>query len=401
MPSDWSDAVAILHNEKKYALTTLLLNADKALAEDHSVSPPLYQSVNFAARDAEHLEEMSAPLGNHYYTRRGNPTSGRLAKVIADLEGAEVGMMFASGMGAIATSLMTFLKNGDHVIGQRNHYIGITEMLDKVLPEYGVEANRVDQGSVEAFERAIKPNTKMIVLETPSNPQMNVTDLKAVCDIAKSRGILTICDNTFATPINQRPIPLGVDLVMHSVTKYIGGHHDLLSGCVVGAQKNVEKIWALSMITGAIAAPFNSWLALRGIRTLELRIRQHNANALAIAQFLESHPAVARVFYPGLESSPHHELARKQMSGFGGLLTFDLKGGYKAGQAFIKKLQLAAYASSLGGVSSTLLQPATLFGERLPKAVVEEQGITPGLIRFAAGIENTEDLIADIAQALD
>ncbi|MES2255467.1 MAG: aminotransferase class I/II-fold pyridoxal phosphate-dependent enzyme [Pseudomonadota bacterium] len=387
-------------NDKRYALTTQLLNADRDLAEDHSVSPPLYQSVNFSVLSEEHLDEISEPLGSHYYTRRGNPTSARLAKVISDMEGGETGMIFASGMGAIATTLMTFLKAGDHVVGQRNHYIGITEMIDKILPEYGVEATRVDQRSVSAFEAAIKPNTKMILLESPSNPLMHITDLKAVCDLARARGIITLCDNTFATPINQRPLDLGVDIVMHSVTKYIGGHHDLLAGSITGPKALVEKVWNLSMVTGAIAAPFNSWLALRGIRTLELRVKQQNANALAIAERLETHPAVKAVFYPGLPSSAQHQLASQQMTGFGGLLTFDLDGGYAAGQSFMSKLRLATHASSLGGVASTLVQPATLFGGRLPSKLVQEQGITPGLIRFATGIENTEDLIADIEQAL-
>jgi cystathionine beta-lyase/cystathionine gamma-synthase len=380
--------------------TTRLLNADREMAEDLSVSPPLHQSVNYAVLGEEHLDQISEPLGSHYYTRRGNPTSARLAKVIADLEGAETGMVFASGMGAIATTLMAFLKSGDHVVGQKNHYIGITEMIDRILPDYGVQATRVDQRSVADFAAAIRPNTKMIVLESPSNPLMHITDLKAVCDMARARGIVTLCDNTFATPINQRPMEFGVDIVMHSVTKYIGGHHDLLAGCIVSSRTLVEKVWNLSMVTGAIAAPFNSWLALRGIRTLELRVRQQNNNALAIAERLETHPAVRQVFYPGLSSHAQHTLAAEQMSGFGGLLTFDLKGGYEAGQSFIKKLRLARHASSLGGVSSTLVQPATLFGGRLPSKLVEEQGITAGLIRFAAGIEDTEDLLADIEQAL-
>ncbi|WP_394840673.1 PLP-dependent aspartate aminotransferase family protein [Pendulispora brunnea] len=384
-----------------FSFTTRLLNADDDGLDGLSVSPSLHQSVNYAARDDAHLREMAAPLGNEYYTRRGNPTTARLVNVIADLEGGEAGMMFASGMGAITTTLMTFLRAGDHVVGQRSHYMGTTELLDEILPSYGVETSRVDQTSVSAFEQAIRPNTKLIVLETPVNPMMHITDLRAVCELAKARGILTFCDNTFATPINQRPMELGVDIVMHSATKYIGGHHDLLAGSVTASRELVARIWDRSLVTGAIAAPFNSWLALRGIRTLELRVRQQNANGLAIARFLESHPAVRRVFYPGLTSHPQHELACAQMSGFGGLLTFDLKGGSAAASEFIAALQLASYATSLGGVSSTVMRPAVLFGDRLSPTIVEEQGITPGLIRFAAGIENTEDLVADVGQALD
>ncbi|WP_394828286.1 trans-sulfuration enzyme family protein [Pendulispora albinea] len=389
------------HRNGQLSFTTRLLTADDDPEDGLSVSPPLHQSVNFAARDEAHLQAISAPLGSEYYTRRGNPTTARLVQVIADLEGGEAGMMFASGMGAIATTLMTFAKGGDHIVGQRNHYIGITEMLDKVLPSFGVEASRVDQTSVEAFERAIRPNTKLIVLESPVNPMMHITDLRAVCALAKARGILTFCDNTFATPINQRPMEHGVDIVMHSATKYIGGHHDLLAGSITASRALTERIWDTSLVTGAIAAPFNAWLALRGIRTLELRVRQHNENGLALAHLLEEHPAVRQVFYPGLPSHPQHALARAQMSGFGGLLTFDLKGGSTAGSAFIRKLRLASFTGSLGGVSSTVMQPAVLFGDRLSKAIVEEQGITPGLIRFAAGIENTGDLLADVERALD
>ncbi len=382
------------------SVTTRLLHADDGMADPYAISPPLHQTVNYSARDADHLAEISMPMGDSYYNRRGNPTSSRLARVIADLEGAETGLVFASGMGAIATTIMALVKAGDHIIGQHNHYIGITEMLTEVMPGYGVEATRVDQRDPEAFAAAIRPNTRLILLESPVNPMMHITDLKAVCDIARSRGILTACDSTFATPINQRPIELGVDIVMHSVTKYIGGHHDLLAGCVVASRAVMERIWDLSMTTGAIGAPFNSWLALRGIRTMELRVRQQNASALAAARFLESHPAVARVHYPGLESHPQHALAARQMSGFGGLLTFDLKGGHQAGLDFIGRMKLIKYAASLGGVTATATQPAVLFGGRLPAGMVAEQGLTPGLIRLAVGIEATTDLLADLEQAL-
>ncbi len=382
------------------SVTTRLLHADDAMADPYAISPPLHQTVNYSARDADHLAEISMPMGDSYYNRRGNPTSSRLARVIADLEGAETGLVFASGMGAIATTIMALVKAGDHIVGQHNHYIGITEMLTEVMPGYGVEATRVDQRDPAAFAAAIRPNTRLILLESPVNPMMHITDLKAVCDIARSRGILTACDSTFATPINQRPIELGVDIVMHSVTKYIGGHHDLLAGCVVASRAVMERIWDLSMTTGAIGAPFNSWLALRGIRTMELRVRQQNASALAAARFLENHPAVARVHYPGLESHPQHALAARQMSGFGGLLTFDLKGGHQAGLDFIARMKLIKYAASLGGVTSTATQPAVLFGGRLPAEMVAEQGLTPGLIRLAVGIEATADLLADLEQAL-
>jgi cystathionine beta-lyase/cystathionine gamma-synthase len=383
-----------------WSLGTLLLNADRALEDGGSVSPPLYQSTPFRIRDTNHLGEISVPMGDQYYTRRGNPTSSRLAKVIAELEGAETGMITASGMGAMATAVLSFVKAGDHVIGQKAHYIGSNQILDSFLPRFGIQTTRVDQRSPEAFANAIQPNTKLMLLETPVNPMMYITDLRSVCNLAKQHGVITICDNTFATPVNQQPISLGVDVVMHSITKYIGGHHDLLGGALVGRKSLIEEIWEGSLTLGAIGAPFNSWLALRGIRTLELRMQRHNTNGHALAEMLSRHSAVERVFFPGLPDHPQHELARSQMSGFGGLITFELKGGHKAATSFLEKLQLVGFHSSLGGINSNAIQPAALFGEQLPAEVVAQQGITPGLIRLAAGIENTEDLLEDVEQAL-
>lgn len=383
-------------------LTTKLLYSDIELSDDWSVSPPIHQSVNAVAADAEEFADISSvPLGDKFYARHGNPTTSRLAKVISNLEGGESGIIFSSGMGAITTTLLSFLKAGDHVVAQTNHYMGTTEMVSHVLPKYGIETTKVDQRDAHAFERAIKPNTRLILMETPVNPSMHITDLNFVSELAKSKSILTFCDNTFATPINQKPLEYGVDIVMHSATKYIGGHHDLLAGSITASQTIVEQIWDMNMNVGAIPAPFNSWLALRGIRTLELRVLQQNRNAQAIAELLEENSKVNQVYYPGLKSHPQHGLAQKQMSGFGGLLTFDLKGGYDAGVKFIKSLNLARNAGSLGGVYSVLIQPASMFAGRLTKELLEEQGITSGLIRFAAGIENTTDILNDIEQALE
>jgi cystathionine beta-lyase/cystathionine gamma-synthase len=383
-----------------WSLSTLLLNADRTLEDGNSIAPPIHQSTPFRIRDTRHLEEISVPMGDRYYTRRGNPTSSRLAKVIADLEGAETGMITSSGMGAMATAVLSLVRAGDHVIGQKAHYIGTNQILDTFLSRYGIETTRVDQRMPEAFSDAIRPNTKLILLETPVNPMMYITDLPRVCKIAKQHGAITICDNTFATPINQQPISLGVDVVMHSVTKYIGGHHDLLAGALVGRKELIEEIWDGSLTLGAIGAPFNSWLALRGIRTLELRLARQNTNGQALAEMLSGHPSVERVFFPGLQDHPQHNLARSQMSGFGGLVTFEVFGGHKAAVSFLEKLILVGFHSSLGGVNSNAIRPAALFGEQLPADVVAQQGITPGLIRLAAGIENTKDLIEDVRQAL-
>jgi methionine-gamma-lyase len=382
--------------------TTKLLYSDIDLSDDWSVSPPIHQSVNAVAADAEQFAKVSSvPLADKFYARHGNPTTSRLAKVISTLEGGESGIIFSSGMGAITTTLLSLLKAGDHVIAQTNHYMGTTEIITHVLPKFGIETTKVDQRDTSAFERAIKPNTRLILMETPVNPSMHITDLNFVSQLAKAKGILTFCDNTFATPINQRPLEQGVDIVMHSATKYIGGHHDLLAGSITSTQNIIEQIWDMNMNIGAISAPFNSWLALRGIRTLELRVLQQNRNAQAIAEFLENSPKVKQVYYAGLKSHSQYELAQKQMSGFGGLLTFDLKGGYDAGVKFIESLNLARNAGSLGGIYSVVIQPASMFAGRLTKELLDEQGITSGLIRFAAGIENTADIINDIGQALE
>jgi methionine-gamma-lyase len=230
---------------------------------------------------------------------------------------------------------------------------------------------------------------------------MRITDLKAVAAIAQRHGITTVIDNTFASPLNQRPGDFGIDIVIHSATKYIGGHHDLLAGVVVGSKAHLDLIWDASMTYGGVIAPFTAWLVLRGLRTLKMRVDQANRNGLAIAQLLDTHPKVLAVYYPGLASHPQHALACEQMKGFGGLLTFDLDGGYEAGQRFIKALRIPFYAASLGGVDSLVIQPAALWAGRLSEELLRKQGVGPGLIRFAAGIEDTDDLLRDITQALD
>ncbi|MEM6804806.1 MAG: aminotransferase class I/II-fold pyridoxal phosphate-dependent enzyme [Bacteroidota bacterium] len=379
------------------------LHADRSLETNNMVAPPLFQSVTQTADNAEEFARMaSVPLEDDFYTRYGNPTSSRIAKVIAELEGAEAGMMLASGMGAISTSILSFLEKGDHVIAQVSHYIGTSKLMQDFLPRFGVEVSLVKQSDTAAFKAAIQPNTKLIVLETPVNPTMEITDLEAVSKIAKEQGILTLCDNTFASPIIQKPIQWGIDLVLHSATKYIGGHHDLLAGCVVGKKELLEKIWGQSLVLGASAAPMNSWLALRGIRTLDMRVKKQNKNAQKIAEYLHQHPKISAVHYPGLSNHPQSDLVQKQMKGMGGgLMSFVLKNGYEAGVKFLDRVQLIQHAASLGGVDSIAILPAVMWGGRLPEEVIQEQGIAPGMIRFAVGIEDSADLIRDIEQALD
>ncbi len=388
--------------QDEMSLSTIALHADRSLADDDGVAPPIMMSVTHVAEGPEDFaRRASEPLFDGFYTRHGNLTSARIAKVVADLEGGEAAMMFSSGMAGISTTVLAHLQAGDHVVAQVNHYISTTSLMTKLLPRFGVEVTRVEQHDLAAFEAALRPTTKLIMTETPVNPTMTLTDLRGVAALAKPRGILTVCDNTFATPINQRPISLGIDLVCHSATKYIGGHHDLLSGVVVGSKATLEKVWDTATILGPQPAPVTAWLALRGIRTLSLRVRQQNDNAMAVARYLEAHPKVEAVHYPGLESHPQHGLALAQMDGFGGLLSFELKGGYDAGVRFLAATRIIRNAASLGGVDSLAIQPAVMFGGRLPPKVLQEQGLSPGMIRLATGIEDSGDLLADVGRGLD
>jgi methionine-gamma-lyase len=292
------------------------------------------------------------------------------------------------------------VNQGDHIVAQKSHYGGTLNLFQKLLPRFGIETTQVDQRNISDFEKALRPNTKLILVETPANPTMTLTDLRALAALAKSRGITTVIDNTFATPINQRPLELGIDLVFHSATKYFGGHSDLIAGAVMGSSESITKVWNTHVILGATLGAFDAWLMLRGIRTLSLRVRQHSENAMALSQFLEQHRAVKAVYYPGLKSHPQHELARKQMSGFGGMLSFEVKGGYEAADRVLGRLRLPARAASLGGVESLAVHPASNFLHYMTLEEAERIGIAPGLLRISVGLEGKEDLIADFDQAL-
>jgi cystathionine beta-lyase/cystathionine gamma-synthase len=268
------------------------------------------------------------------------------------------------------------------------------------MPRFGVETTFVDQSDPLNFEAAIRPNTRLVVVETPSNPLATVTDLAAVAAIARSRGVVTIADNTFATPINQRPIEHGIDLVFHSATKYLGGHSDLIGGVVVGSRASIERVWEDSIALGSCASPFDGWLMLRGLRTLGLRVERHNANAGVLARFLEEHPKVERVFYAGLASHPQHDLAQRQMSGFGGVVGFELSGGYEAAERFVASVRVARRAASLGGVESLVVHPAAMWAHSYSPEQREAAGLSDGLIRFSVGLESEHDLVRDVDRAL-
>jgi len=380
---------------------TLVIHGDAVLAADSSIAPPIYQTTTFRAGSADEFAEMATqPHHSSYYTRYGNPTLARAEAVLAQLEGAEAALVTASGMGAISTAVLALVQSGDHLVAQRNHYMGTTKLLTEMLPKFGVTATLVDQTDIDAIAAAVQPNTKLIIVETPSNPTMQLTDLRAVAALARPNNILTMVDSTFATPINQRPLELGMDLVVHAATKYLGGHHDLSAGVLMGPKTLIDKIWDMHIVLGSVLGPFDGWLLLRGLRTLPLRVEKHNRTAMAIALFLHAHPAIERVHYPGLESHPQHALARQQMRGFGGMLSFEVRGGYSATQKFISGLKLPQQAVSLGGYETLVVHAAAMWVGTLGEAGLAQAGIQPNLVRLAVGLEGEQDLIADLEQAL-
>src|SRR6185503_6074686 len=296
-----------------------------------AISAPIWQTSTFRARSSEHFDELAHDTKpTEYYTRYGNPTHRQLEETVAALEGGEAALVTGSRMGAITTSIMSLLQKGDHVVAQQSLYAGTKTLLENVLPKWGIECTFVDQTNPANFAEAIRPSTRLIYVETPTNPLMRLTNLRAVAELAKSRKITTIIDNTLATPVNQLPLECGIDVVVHSTTKYIGGHSDVTAGVIVSSDALIERAWNHHIVAGAVLSPFDGWLLLRSLRTLGVRVERHNQNALALARFLESHPKVDRVNYPGLESHPQHELARRQMSGFTGLLSVELRGNYQS-----------------------------------------------------------------------
>ncbi len=367
-----------------------------------AISPPIWQTTTFSAETAEDFAEIAiATKPAEFYTRYGNPNHEMVEATVAALEGGEASLVASSGMGVIFAGIAGILQTGDHVVAQRIHYAGATTLLKEFLPRWGIEVSFVDQTGNEEFSNAIRPNTKLIYVETPVNPLMEITDLRFIAELGKSHGMTTICDNTFATPINQRPLELGIDAVVHSATKYIGGHHDVTAGVLVGKKSFVEGIWRFALVAGATLSPFDGWLLLRGLRTLGLRVERHNQNGMSLARFLDQHPKVARVYYPGLESHPQHELAKSQMNGFTGMLSVELNGGYSAADKLISSLKLATRAASLGGFETLVVHPASMWSLQLSRELRESTGINEGLVRISVGLEDEVDLLRDFEQALE
>ncbi len=336
-----------------------------------------------------------------FYTRHGNPNHVEMAQVVASLEGAETGLVFASGMGALATTMLGLVSSGDHIVAQRSMYGGSLSLVQKLLSRFGVGHTLVDQTDTSAWEAATTPETRLFLIESPSNPRLEITDLPALTEIARTHGILTLADNTFATPVNQRPLEFGVDMVWHSATKYLAGHSDASAGVVVGPKHLIDQIWTTSLNIGAVLGPFDAWLVTRGIRTLDLRVRRHNDTAASIAEHLSGRAEVGRVHYPGLETDAGHVVANRQMSGFGGVLSIELIGGLDAAARFAEELQLFQLSASLGSVESLVVHPASMWKAMLTEQELADAGLGPGLVRLACGQEDVADLIEDLDRALD
>jgi cystathionine beta-lyase/cystathionine gamma-synthase len=341
-------------------------------------------------------------LGKHKgfeYARTQNPTRAALEANVAAIEGGKAGFAFASGMAAIG-AIATLLKSGDHVVVTDNTYGGTFRLFDKVLTKYQIDFTYVDTSRPDLVEAAMRPATKVLFVETPTNPVMRLTDLAQAAAIAHAHGARLVVDNTFASPAVQRPIEFGADLVVHSTTKYLNGHSDSVGGIVVAVgDEDIEWLRFIQNAEGAILSPFDSWLVLRGTKTLTVRMAQHNSNGMALAEFLSGHPKVTSVLYPGLKSHPQHDLAKRQMRGFGGMLSFDV-GTFNAARCVLNRVRLMALAESLGGVETLISHPATMTHASVPAARRKEIGLTDSLVRISVGIEDPADLIADLDQAL-
>ena len=360
-----------------------------------AVNVPLYLSSTYAQEE----------IGKHKgweYSRVSNPTRDALETNLASLEGGTSAHVFASGMAAIS-ALVTMLKAGDHVVCGENVYGGTPRLFDRIVAGYGIEFTYVDTADPQTLRAALRPNTRLVHIETPTNPLMTLTDIRAIADIchAHESGCELSVDNTFMSPFFQQPIALGADLVMHSTTKYLNGHSDGLGGVLVGTKpEHRERFAFVQKCTGGILSPFEAWLVLRGVKTLAVRMREHDRNGRAIAALLEEHPAVARVFYPGLPSHPQHALAKQQMSGFGGMIAFEL-GSLERANAFLTKLRVCTLAESLGGVETLISHPATMTHAAIGAEERVRLGITDGMVRISVGIEDLGDLAVDLRQALD
>ncbi|MFZ5669376.1 MAG: methionine gamma-lyase [Pseudomonadota bacterium] len=371
--------------------------------EQGALTPPLHLTSTFAFATAEAGGALFAgEAAGHIYSRISNPTTDLLERRIADLEGAEAGLAAASGMGAITAVMWTFLRPGDEVITDRTLYGCTFAFMRDGLARFGVTVTSIDLTNPAALAGAISDRTRIVYFETPANPNMRLVDIAAVSAVARAAGALTVVDNTYATPLLTRPVTLGADIVVHSATKYLGGHGDLVGGLAAGRAEVMARVRTVGIkdMTGAVMAPFNAFLVLRGLKTLQLRVERHCRTALEVARWLEAHPAVARVDYPGLESFAWHALARRQMPGYGGMIAFELAGGLAAGGAMMNRLRMIRRAVSLGDAETLIQHPASMTHSTYSPDERRAHGICDGLVRLSVGLEDAPDILADLDQAL-
>ena len=387
---------------KKLGFNTKLVHAGVSKDAYGSAVTPIYQTSTFAFDNAQTGADRFAGRDDGYiYTRIGNPTIRALEKNVAELENGFDGIATASGMGAVSVVYMSVLSQGVHLVSTASVYGPSRGLIEKQFCKFGVEYSYVDTSDVDNVRAALRPNTKLVYLESPSNPAMLVTDIRAVSEVAHQHGALVAVDNTFASPHLQKPLDLGADIVFHSVTKFINGHADVVGGVIVAKDREVYKqLRATMVILGVNMDPHQAYLVSRGLKTLALRVERAQENAMQVARWLEAHPKVAWVRYVGLESHPQHDLVKRQMTGYGSMISFELKGGYEAGQNLMDNVHLATLAVSLGGVETLIEHPASMTHAGMSQADRLEGGITDGLVRYSVGIEDVNDLIADLEQAI-
>lgn len=381
---------------------TLAVHAGEDLTQNHgSVSVPVYHASVFAFSDADEGAAIhNYQKDGYFYGRLGNPTQTALEKAVALLESSDDAYAVASGMAAVSAAILSNVKKGDHIVAPDSMYSTTTLFLREIYERFGVETTFVDATNAENYRDSMRENTKLFWIESPSNPLLKITDIEAVANIAAQNKIISIIDNTFATPFNQKPLKLGVDLIVHSATKYFGGHSDLTAGVIVGKKESVENArQTIGKLYGGNIAPQVAWLVLRGIKTLALRMEKHNSNAYALANMLAGNPKVSAVFYPGLAVHQNHYIAKKQMSGFSGMIAFDV-GSVEAGKTLVNNVKVCTLATSLGGVETIIQHSASMTHATLSREERLKTGITDGLIRLSVGIENVDDLIEDLENAL-
>jgi cystathionine gamma-synthase len=363
------------------------------------VTTPIYQTSTFAVTDNDEQQRVTST--DRYYTRWGNPTNTVAEETLAALEGVEGARTFASGMGAITSTILALLKTGDHIVAQRDIYGGVTKFFCEWLPKMGIETTFVDTTDYDTHERAIRPNTRLLYLESPTNPSLCVVDMKKAAALAKQHGLISMIDSTFGTPMNQHPAEYGIDLVMHSGTKYLSGHADLTCGVVCGRHELMQQLWETRTTLGNCMDPHAAWLLIRGLKTLAVRMSRQNENAQRVAEFLEQHAKVRRVHYPFLKSHPQHSIAREQMSGGGGMVTFEVEGTGEDARRVSEAMRLFTLATSLGGVESLASIPVLTSHAMISAEQREKMGVTDQMVRLSVGIESADDLIADLEQALE